>query len=175
MQTSSRASPATSARPIASTPTGSGLGDRLELIPYASRTEALALQRDSEALLLLIPEAEGRGRGVLSGKVFEYLAAERPDPGRRASGRARPPALLRELGAGVVAAPDDVDALAAALGDLEARWRAGELDGTPLSPEARARLSRRARAEELAALLEERRGRAAARARRCAGRGGGET
>jgi glycosyltransferase involved in cell wall biosynthesis len=131
-----------------------GLGDRLELIPYASRTQALALQRDSEALLLLIPEAEGRGRGVLSGKVFEYLAAERPilaavPPDGEAA------RLLRDLGAGIVAAPDDVDALVAALGDLETRWRAGELNGTPLSPEARARLSRRARAEELAALLNE--------------------
>ena len=55
-----------------------GLGDRLELIPYAPRRRALELQRDSDALLLLIPDAGGRGRGVLSGKVFEYLAAERP-------------------------------------------------------------------------------------------------
>ena len=57
---------------------GPGLGDRLELIPYAPRRRALELQRDSDALLLLIPDAGGRGRGVLSGKVFEYLAAERP-------------------------------------------------------------------------------------------------
>ncbi len=55
-----------------------GLGDRLELIPYAPRRRSLELQRDSEALLLLIPDAGGRGKGVLSGKVFEYLAAERP-------------------------------------------------------------------------------------------------
>ena len=55
-----------------------GLGDRLELVPYAPRATSLALQRDSEALLLLIPEADGRGRGVLSGKVFEYLAVGRP-------------------------------------------------------------------------------------------------
>ena len=55
-----------------------GLGDRLELIPYAPRAASLALQRDSEALLLLIPEAGGRGKGVLSGKVFEYLASCRP-------------------------------------------------------------------------------------------------
>src|SRR5439155_24661932 len=54
------------------------LGDRLELIPYAPRARSLQLQRDSEALLLLIPEAGGRGKGVLSGKVFEYLAVGRP-------------------------------------------------------------------------------------------------
>jgi glycosyltransferase involved in cell wall biosynthesis len=131
-----------------------GLGDRLELVPYVSRLDALALQRDSEALLLLIPEAEGRGRGVISGKVFEYLAAERPilacvPPDGEAAG------LLRETGAGIVAPPDDSAAIGLALDALVERWRAGELDGAPLSSERRTALSRRARAEEYAALLEE--------------------
>ena len=39
-----------------------GLGDKLELILYAPRQEALELQRDSEAPLLLIPDAGGRGK-----------------------------------------------------------------------------------------------------------------
>ena len=55
-----------------------GVDRKLELVPYLPRGDALALQRDSDALLLLIPDAGGRGQGVLSGKVFEYLAAERP-------------------------------------------------------------------------------------------------
>jgi glycosyltransferase involved in cell wall biosynthesis len=129
-----------------------GLGDRVELIPYVPRRQSLALQRDSDALLLLIPEAGGRGRGVLSGKVFEYLAAERPilaavPPDGAAA------ELIRETGAGVVAAPDDVDALREALAGLHARWRAGDLNGTPLAPVQRERLSRAARVEELAELL----------------------
>ena len=129
-----------------------GLGDRLELHEHMPRRRALELQRDSEALLLLIPEAEGRGKGVLSGKVFEYLAAERPiiaavPPDGEAA------RLIREVGAGVVAAPDDVGTLRAAIESLAARWRADKLDGTPLTADERERLSRRARAEELAALL----------------------
>ena len=112
-----RASPgssATSAAPTANGPSGLDLGDRLELIPYAPRSTSLALQRDSEALLLLIPDAGGRGRGVLSGKVFEYIAARRPilaavPPDGAAAD------LIRETGAGIVAAPDDVDALRDAL------------------------------------------------------------
>jgi len=129
-----------------------GLGDRLELHPYVPRRESLALQRDSDALLLLIPDAGGRGKGVLSGKVFEYLAAERPilaavPPDGEAAG------LIRETGAGVVAAPDDVTALTAALTGLHARWAAGTLDGTSLSSEDRERLGRGARVEELAELL----------------------
>jgi glycosyltransferase involved in cell wall biosynthesis len=131
---------------------GLGLGDRLELHPFTSRRRALELQRDSEALLLLIPEAGGRGRGVLSGKVFEYLAAERPilaavPPDGAAA------ELLRESGAGVVVAPDDEAAIRAALVELESRYRTGSLDGTALSSELRERLSRRTRAGELAELL----------------------
>jgi glycosyltransferase involved in cell wall biosynthesis len=129
-----------------------GLGKRLELHPHVARREALALQRDSEALLLLIPEAGGRGQGVLSGKVFEYLAAERPIlaavPPEGAAAQ-----LIRESGAGVVAAPDDVDGLKDALGSLHARWRAGTLDGTRLSSEDREQLGRGARVEELAEVL----------------------
>ncbi len=128
------------------------LGDRLELHPYVPRRRSLELQRDSEALLLLIPEAGGRGRGVLSGKVFEYLAAERPilaavPPDGAAA------ALIRDTGAGLVVPPEDVGALRDALLELERRRRAGELAGTPLSPEDRERLSRAARVEELADLL----------------------
>jgi glycosyltransferase involved in cell wall biosynthesis len=128
------------------------LGDRLELHPYVPRRRSLALQRDSDALLLLIPEAGGRGRGVLSGKVFEYLAAERPilaavPPDGAAA------ALIEETRAGVVAPPDDVDALGAALRSLYDAWAAGTLDGGPLSPADRERLGRGARVEELADLL----------------------
>ncbi len=129
-----------------------GLGDRLELIPYVGRRRSLELQRDSEALLLLIPEAGGRGRGVLSGKVFEYLAAERPIlavvPPDGAAAQ-----LVRETAAGVVVPPDDVAAIRSALEDLHARWRAGELDGAPLDADTRRRLSRTSRVEELAELL----------------------
>jgi glycosyltransferase involved in cell wall biosynthesis len=129
-----------------------GLGGRIEETGYVSRRRSLELQRDSEVLLLIIPEAGGRGRGVLSGKVFEYLAAERPilaavPPDGAAAD------LVRQTGAGVVAPSEDVDALKHALLDLHARWRAGILDGTPLSAEWRDKLSRGRRVEELAELL----------------------
>jgi glycosyltransferase involved in cell wall biosynthesis len=129
-----------------------GLGDRLQLLGYAPRRRALELQRDSEALLLLLPEAGERGAPVLPGKVFEYLAAERPvlasvPPGGAAA------RLIREADAGIVVAPDDVRGMRHALDGLVARWRAGSLDGRALRPELRERLSRRRRAEELADLL----------------------
>ena len=127
-------------------------GDRLELIPYAPRQASLELQRNSEALLLLIPDAGGRGKGVLSGKVFEYLAAGRPilaavPPDGAAA------ELIRETRAGVVVPPDDVDALKSALAELHERFATGGLPATEIPEDTRYRLSRRARAEELAELL----------------------
>ncbi|MBA3843144.1 MAG: glycosyltransferase [Actinobacteria bacterium] len=130
-----------------------GLGDRLELIPYAPRRRSLELQRDSEVLLLLIPDAGGRGKGVLSGKVFEYLAAERPilalvPPDGAAA------ELIRDTDAGIVVAPEDIDGIATALQDLHGRWRAGTLERVSLSDRWRSKVSRRSRVEDLAHLLE---------------------
>ena len=131
-----------------------GLGDRLELIPYAPRAESLRLQRDSEALLLLVPDAGGRGKGVLSGKVFEYLAAGRPilavvPPDGAAA------ELIRETGAGVVVAPEDVGGISEALQEMHARFLDGGLPATELPDDDRERLSRQTRVEETADLLRE--------------------
>ena len=131
---------------------GLGLGDRLELLPYLPHRRALELQRDSEANLLLLPDAAGRGRVVPSGKIFEYLAAERPIlaavPPDGAAAK-----LVRETGAGIVVAPDDERAIREALLGLHARWRAGQLRNGYLTDEQRRRLSRKTRVEELAELL----------------------
>jgi glycosyltransferase involved in cell wall biosynthesis len=129
-----------------------GLGERVELLGDVSRRRSLELQRDSEALLLLIPESGGRGRGVLTGKIYEYLAAERPIlavvPPDGAAAR-----LVGDTGSGTVVPPDDVEAMREALLDLRRRWREGSLDDTPLSEDWRRRLARGARVEELADVL----------------------
>jgi glycosyltransferase involved in cell wall biosynthesis len=131
-----------------------GLTAQIEVLPHVPRRRALEFQRDSEALLLLLPEAGGRGKTVPSGKIFEYLAAERPIlaavPPDGAAAQ-----LVREAGAGVVVPPDDIESIASALQGLVKRWEAGALNGTPLRPELRERLSRRARTRELAELLRE--------------------
>jgi glycosyltransferase involved in cell wall biosynthesis len=132
---------------------GLDLGDRLQLEPFAPRRRSLELQRDSEALLLLLPDVGERGRDVPSGKLFEYFAARRPilaavPPDGTAAG------LVREAGAGIVVAPDDVEGLRASIDRLVQRWRANELADVSLPPGFEARVGRPARIREFAELLE---------------------
>jgi glycosyltransferase involved in cell wall biosynthesis len=128
-----------------------GLGDRLELHPYVPRRRSLAFQRDSDALLLLLPDVPGRGAAVPSGKVYEYLAAERPILAAVPTDGAAAE-LVREAGAGLVVPPNDVDAIEQALRELHDRWREGDLHPV-LAPELRRRIDRRQRAEDLARVL----------------------
>lgn len=48
----------------------------IEYLPYQQHSSAIRYMRDSDLLLLLLPKTSGEG--VLTGKFFEYLAAERP-------------------------------------------------------------------------------------------------
>ena len=108
--------------------------------------------RAADALLLLVPRAGGRGLLVVSGKVFEYLAAERPiialvpPEGDAAT-------LLRYTGSAWIADPDDESAIAAAITEAVAAWEGNRLAERRLTPEWRDRLDRRTRARELAELL----------------------
>ena len=150
--TSGRASSATFVPATVSGPRRSQLGDRLELIPYAPRQRSLELQRDSEALLLLIPEAGGRGKGVLSGKVFEYLAARRPilaavPPDGAAA------ELIVATGAGLVVAARRPGCAACRAPDLHARFANGGLPDVDLAESWERKLSRRARVEDVADVL----------------------
>jgi glycosyltransferase involved in cell wall biosynthesis len=129
-----------------------GLGDKLGLYPFLSHRQALALQRDSDALLLLLPEIGERGKDIPSGKLYEYIAARRPilaavPPDGAAAD------LIREAGAGVIVDPDDVDAIRRELEALVERWKQGALPDNSLPGDLKAAVSRRARAEELAQLL----------------------
>jgi len=89
-----------------------------------------AAAQAAAADVLLVIDAPGDGPSVfLPSKLVDYLAFRKPilgiTPARGASA-----ALLRRLG-GPVVAPDDVDAIAAALRDLATRWRAGTLGVAP--------------------------------------------
>ena len=82
----------------------------VEHVGLLGRAEAIALQRQADALLLI---ATGPHRSQISGKVFEYLASGRPiiviaDENEAAR-------IVAATGTGIVLAPTDVDGIVATL------------------------------------------------------------
>lgn len=83
----------------------------VRLIGHVPRDEALAAQQDANLLLILespTPEA----RGVLTGKVFEYIASGRPILCLGSLREYELPKLLVRTGTGVAIENDEIDALA---------------------------------------------------------------
>ncbi|KEZ77869.1 glycosyltransferase [Salinisphaera hydrothermalis] len=129
-----------------------GVGDIVQLAARVPHAEALAEQRQADGLLLL----QGRAfNAQVPAKVFEYLRAGRPtlalvSPGGDTAG------LLTELGAGIQADPDDVDAVERALLDFVSgleRQSGGEPIWQP-DAERLSQYSRRRQTAELAALFD---------------------
>jgi glycosyltransferase involved in cell wall biosynthesis len=129
------------------------LSGRIKLHGYVSRRRALELQRDSEALLLLLPDAGERNKDVPSGKIYEYLAAERPILAAvpRDGSAAE---IIEATKSGRVVQADDTDAIAAELNNMFEQWLTGALPNPKLTPEWREKLSRQSRARELLAALQ---------------------
>jgi len=118
---------------------------------YVGHDEAIAEMRQATALLLYRPPSSL----APSGKIFEYLAAERPvlcvtRPDNLAA------QLVSEWDAGLVAHPADEGEIEDALRELLRRWRAGEL-AAPRGIRGRVleRFSRRELTRQLAGVLDD--------------------
>ena len=133
--TPSSASSATSAPPTGSSPRPRpGRPARAPSLPAAARGA-----RDPEGLGGAAAPDPGLRRPRPRRAVREGVRVPRrraADPGGGPDGRRRG-RPSRETGAGTVVAPDDVEGLRAAIEGLDADYRGGRLNGTPLSPRSR--------------------------------------
>lgn len=128
-----------------------GLADCVHWRDYVPHHAAIAAMLSAD-VLVLIKHVEARFRGLIPGKLYEYMGAGRPILALVPDSEAAD--LVRELGWGEVAPPDDPAAIAAALARLHAHKRAGTLlTGYPRR--GRERFERRSQAAQLAALLEQ--------------------
>ncbi|MCK5145111.1 glycosyltransferase family 4 protein [bacterium] len=100
--------------------------DIIEYIPYVTHAESIAYLLNSSASLLIIDDTPAN-RGILTGKLYEYLGARRPILALAPEGEAVQ--LIHSLNAGKVAPPDNVEAVEAVLKAMIVQWKAGTLKG----------------------------------------------
>ena len=122
-----------------------------EFLPFVPHRQSVAYLLQASALLMAIPDVP-LNRGILPGKVFEYLAAGKPILCVGPAG-SDADALLRECHAGQALPYADYDLMRETLEKLVARWRVNPNLDLPATD--RARYSRRALTEQLAAVLRE--------------------
>ena len=126
-----------------------GLGPATEFLDFVPHHQSVNYLLSASALLMAIPDVP-RNFGILPGKVFEYLAANKPilcvgPAGSDADN------LLQECGAGQALPYQDSALMRETLEALVAQWRLNpNLD---LPAVSHARYSRRALTKQLAALL----------------------
>ena len=121
-----------------------GLGEVVRFAPYVPHSEALALLGSSHALVLV----PGPGATTVTGKLFEYLAAQRP-----VLAVAPFPSGIDEIVANPLRVDDTAEGVAEGLARLHAALKAGR-PGDLLPPEQEvARFSRRSAAGQLADLV----------------------
>ena len=129
-----------------------GLSGHISLSPYIPHNQVSAAHRSSTVLLLfLMPDSEPRAKGLLTGKLFEYMASGRPilcigpEDGDAAS-------ILQETQAGTTVSFEDKEKMKKVIKNLYQRYLDNDLpDNTSAKVE---RYSRRFLAEEYGRLLD---------------------
>ncbi|MBL4657797.1 MAG: glycosyltransferase family 4 protein, partial [Flavobacteriales bacterium] len=107
-----------------------GISSNLEVVPYVPHSEAINCLLESTALLLVIPDVINN-KGILTGKLFEYLGSRKPIVciGPKDGDAAR---IINECNAGSIFEQNDLSKLVGYLAELTEQWlKNGEivLDG----------------------------------------------
>jgi glycosyltransferase involved in cell wall biosynthesis len=127
------------------------LDRHVEFLPFRPHREALQLMAASDALLLL-GSLDRSDTGTVPAKIFEYLALRKPILALVHDGEAA--RIARASGLGVVADPEDPQAIAAALMHVRDRAADSSREGQPAAPQLR-RFERRELTRQLASLFDE--------------------
>ncbi|MBQ3737409.1 MAG: glycosyltransferase [Bacteroidales bacterium] len=127
-----------------------GLKGSTEIIPYIPHDEILQMQQSSQVLLLLINNTPN-AKGILTGKLFEYLASGRPILciGPEDGDAAR---VIKEAKAGTTVGFDDKEKMKAAFKDWFEKYNRQELKAT--TSESIRQFSRQSQCKHYVVLLD---------------------
>ncbi|GMQ81532.1 MAG: glycosyltransferase family 4 protein [Rhodothermia bacterium] len=101
-----------------------GLTDVVDYRGYMSHEESVQELQKADILWMTVGKRPG-SEGVSTGKLYEYIGSRKPILGLVPEGEARE--TLIEYGASSVVAPDDVENVAAAIGELFSKWESETL------------------------------------------------
>ena len=127
-----------------------GLNAMVEQVGYVSHRESIAYLLGADLLLLLIPE--DAGEGMVTGKLFEYLASGKPILAVAPKGEAE--RFVIKYGRGIVV-PHDANRIAAQLLRSFELWKRGDLKVTVPRWKGLEPLERRSQTKNLASLFDE--------------------
>lgn len=122
----------------------------LRILPYLPHGESIRHLLQSDVLLLIVDEAEGKEE-IVPGKVFEYIGSRRPILALAPEGAVS--ALIHETKAGIVVPSDDVNSVAKAFLEYYRHFVYNDLRSVS-NEEAIARYERRNITKNLAELLD---------------------
>lgn len=132
-----------------------GLEDVVEVLGYLPHKESLSLLKSSDVLLLISDTAPG-SEAYIPGKLYEYMAVERPILAFSLDGEAAQ--IIREFQLGKVVPPTDLSLMKQAIFEFVELWRKGNLKDSfafAKDPEKLAIYQRDTQAEQLAQLMKE--------------------
>lgn len=126
------------------------LGSMVEFISYVTHEQSIQYLLDSTALLLIIDDAPAN-KGIVTGKVYEYLSARRPILALAPEGEASQ--LIQSLNAGFIAPPHNVAAVQKTLETMLNDWAHGLLNAGMVHEEIQ-QFDRKVLTGELAKVLD---------------------
>ena len=130
-----------------------GLEGNVRFVKYVPHKKGLEFMVNSQALLLLITIEGSKGEGILTGKLFEYLASRKPiiavapKNGLAAN-------IIKSANAGTIIPPKDVQGIKLAILDFYKKWKNERLDSTTGSLENIMQYDRRVLTQRLAQIFE---------------------
>jgi hypothetical protein len=98
-----------------------GLSEYTNFLGYVPHKEAIKYQKSARVLLVIIPNVEGN-KGIITGKVFEYMAANRPILALGPTDGDLQ-TILNDSNAGTVIDYDDLDKIKSVLIDLYTKFK----------------------------------------------------
>jgi glycosyltransferase involved in cell wall biosynthesis len=122
----------------------------VQLIPYLAHQESIQYLLSADLLLLIIDDAPAN-RGILTGKLYEYLGARKPILALAPEGNAAD--LIRDVKAGFVVPPKNVAAIKQTLREIRIRWKNQSLETGLFDAEKIRALDRKALTAQLAQIL----------------------